>query len=450
MTRRLILWLTGVTVLLWLLTAGLGALIMREEFDEVFDSSLAETAQRLLPLVVEDVFSRNSGEGPKRLPHSPGMEDEEYLTFQVRDQDGAVLLHSHDAPAEPFAAPLEPGFADTPTHRIFTTNAVSGSIVLQVADPLAHRAEAMSEGLQALLLPLLALVPLSVIAVWTIVRRALRPIGALSAQIGARSGANLAPLAPGPLPPELSTIAHSVDDLLDRLRRTIEAERSFTANSAHELRTPIAGSLAQTQRLIEELEAGPARDRALQIERSLHGLSRLAEKLLQLARADAGIGLAANPVVLEPIVRMVAEEFSGSRAGGHPIDVVPARPFLAAAIDVDAFAIALRNLIENAVTHGAPDQPITVLITPHGVDVTNAGPVLDSAALLRLKQPFERAGAVARGTGLGLAIADALARAMGARLTLISPARGRNDGFQASLVFPEGAVGPAPGGRPES
>jgi two-component system OmpR family sensor kinase len=436
MTRRLILLLTGVAVLLWLCAAGLGALVMREEFDEVFDSALTETAQRLLPLVVDDIFRRNSADGPMQLPHSPGAMEEEYLTFQVRDGTGAVLLHSHDAPPEPFAAPLDPGYSDTPSHRVYTVTAVSGSIVLQVADPLAHRAEAMNEGLTALLLPLLALIPFSVFAVWIIVRGALKPIGALSAEIGARSGANLRPLSPGPLPSELSSIADSVDDLLERLRRTIEAERSFTANSAHELRTPIAGALAQTQRLIEELQAGPKLDRALQVERSLRGLSRLAEKLLQLARADAGIGKAAQAVALEPIVRMVVDEFSRSNAGARTITVTSAGPSLTAAVDVDAFAIALRNLVENAVIHGASDEPVTIAIGRHSVDVINGAPILGTETLTRLKRPFERGDALAKGTGLGLAIADALAQAMGAKLTLASPATGRVDGFQASLVFP--------------
>lgn len=439
MTRGLILWLTTVTVLLWLCAAAVGALVMREEFDEVFDSALAETAQRLLPLVVDDIFERNAPNGPKQLPSSRGALEEEYLTFQVRDRTGAVLLHSHDAPTEPFAVPLEPGYSDTPTHRVFTVKAVSESIVLQVADPLAHRTEAMNEGLAALLLPLLGLIPVSILAIWLIVRRGLKPIGALSAQIGARSGANLSPLAPGKLPAELSSIAESVDGLLHRLRKTIEAERSFTANSAHELRTPIAGALAQTQRLIEELEAGSTRDHALRIERSLRDLSRLAEKLLQLARAEAGIGQGAQPVALEPIVRMVVDEFSRSNAGAHSIAVVSSGRSPAVSVDIDAFAIALRNLVENAVIHGSPNEPVTVVIGERGVDVINGGSVVGAEVLKRLKHPFERAGAAfSRGTGIGLTIADTIAQAMGAELVLTSPAAGRDDGFQASLIFPTG------------
>jgi two-component system OmpR family sensor kinase len=162
----------------------------------------------------------------------------------------------------------------------------------------------------------------------------------------------------------------------------------------------------------------------------------IAERLLQLARAEAGIGKGAQAVALEPIVRMVADEFSRCDAGAHTITVTSAEPSVTAAVDVDAFAIALRNLVENAIIHGAPDGPVTVAIGQHSVDVINGGPILGSETLTRLKQPFERGGALAKGTGLGLAIADALAREMGGTLTLTSPATGRGDGFQASLVFP--------------
>lgn len=434
MTRRLILWLTAATILLWMCAAVLGAVVMREEFDEVFDSALSETAQRLLPLVVDDIFRREGPTGPIRLPHSPGTQAEEYLTFQVRDATGAVLLHSHDAPAAPFDAPLSPGYHDTPSHRVFTATAVSGSIVLQVADPVAHRFEAMREGLTALLMPVLALIPLSVGAVWLVVSRALKPVGSLSAEIGGRSGANLEPLNLGSLPPELTTIAASVDGLLDRLRKTIEAERSFTANSAHELRTPLAGALAQTQRLIEETKQGPVRDRAVQIERALRSLSRLTEKLLQLARAEAGIGKSTHMVALEPIASMVGEELSRTVGEHRPILVEVAAP-LNAAVDVDAFAIVLRNLIENALIHGSIVEPVTVHVSLDRIDVVNAGSTVSPHILERLTQPFERGVAKAQGTGLGLTIANALAQQMGAHLQLTSPAPGRADGLQASLIF---------------
>lgn len=443
MTRRLILWLTAALVVFWLLAALLGTMVMREEFDEVFDSALAETGQRLLPLVLDELSPRVDGEDDDDEPRTiePGdiPDHDEYLTYQVRSADGRVLLRSHDAPATPFAAPLAPGFFDAPDYRIHTIAGAGGAVFLQVADPLDHRFEAVSEGAIALVLPLLVLVPLSVLAVWLIVRGALAPVGTLREAIGERNGMNLAPLDTSPLPPELAGIAQSVDDLLRRLRAALEAERQFAANSAHELRTPIAGTLAQTQRLIAELPEGPPRARARRIEESLHGLARLSEKLLQLSRAEAGIGLAAASGDLVPVLRMVVDELGARGGAGERLALrIPKGTGVVRAVDVDAFAIVMRNLMENALIHGPPGGPVTVDVAADGTfSVANDGPVVPAPELAALTGRFRRGETAASGAGLGLAIAESFARHMGGRLELRSPAPGLASGFEARLVLPE-------------
>lgn len=425
MTRRLVLWLTAATILYWLAAAGLGAYVMREEFDEVFDTTLQHTAQRLLPLLSEV--------DPQRTDALNLKDQDEYLTYQLRDGEGRILLRSHDAPHAAFAAPLVPGFYDTPVYRIYTERAADGSAFLQVADPLDHRREAAREGAFTLILPMLLLAPLGILAIWLIVRHALAPIALLREEIGRRDGANLAPLMPGEIPSELRGIVASVDRLLERLRAALDAEREFTANSAHELRTPIAGALAQTQRLLAELPEGIARNRALQIERSLTSLGRLAEKLLQLARAEAGIGSGTEEVDLVPIVRLVVSDFQRSGQGRLEL-AVPEGGTIRCRVDVDAFAIALRNLIENALIHGDVDT-VRVSLTPPGtVSVVNGGKNVPADKLRSMKQRFKRGETRSGGTGLGLAIADMLARQMGGRLELQSPASGRPDGFEARIL----------------
>lgn len=425
MTRRLVLWLTAATILYWLAAAGLGAYVMREEFDEVFDTTLQHTAQRLLPLLSEV--------DPQRTDALNLKDQDEYLTYQLRDGEGRILLRSHDAPHAAFAAPLVPGFYDTPEYRIYTERAADGSAFLQVADPLVHRREAAREGAFTLILPMLLLAPLGILAIWLIVRHALAPIALLREEIGRRDGANLAPLMPGEIPSELRGIVASVDRLLERLRAALDAEREFTANSAHELRTPIAGALAQTQRLLAELPEGIARNRALQIERSLTSLGRLAEKLLQLARAEAGIGSGTEEVDLVPIVRLVVSDFQRSGQGRLEL-AVPEGGAMPCRVDVDAFAIALRNLIENALIHGGVDT-VRVSLTPPGtVSVVNGGKNVPADKLRSMKQRFKRGETRSGGTGLGLAIADMLARQMGGRLELQSPASGRPDGFEARIL----------------
>ena len=133
--------------------------------------------------------------------------------------------------------------------------------------------------------PLAVFLPVSLFGIWALVGYALRPVLDLQAEIEARGRGNLSPIAALALPAEIGPVADAVNRLIIRLRRALEAERSFTANSAHELRTPIAAALAQTQRLLTEVPDGPTHEHARTIETALRQLSRLSEKLLQLAKS---------------------------------------------------------------------------------------------------------------------------------------------------------------------
>jgi len=435
-TRSLMLWLTVATILFWIVAATVATLVMRGELDEVFDSALTETAQRLMPILVDDLFQGGTLQEPRPIEQAGTVDDhEEYLLYQLRDTEGKVLLRSHDAPAEPFAAALRPGFEDIAPYRVLTTVAVSGTLFLQIAEPAEHRAEAIGETALALILPLGVLAPASVLAIWLIVGRALLPITTLRRAIGRRGGGRLDPLDAGPQPKELAGIVGSVDRLLERLRAALESERAFTANSAHELRTPIAGALAQTQRLLAELPVGTTRERARRIESSLSGLARLVEKLLQLARAEAGIGNAAEERDLVPIIRMVVEDFRRQPDRDTELVLSIAQgASLVRTVDIDAFAIVLRNLIDNAMTHGDQLSAVTVDLGADGaVTVANHGPTVAASELAELTQRFRRARTDGEGSGLGLAICDTLVRRMGGTLILQSPAHGQPDGFAATV-----------------
>jgi two-component system OmpR family sensor kinase len=438
MARRLILWLTCATVLFWLVAAGVAALVMREEFDEVFDSALKETAERLMPLVVNSVFQRDATDPPSSMDRG-NTGEEEYLAYQARDGAGRILLRSHDAQQDPFDAPLERGFHDVPGYRIYTEEAVSGTLFLQVADRLKNRAEAVREGAVSLLVPLIFLVPLNMLIVWLVVRRSLRPVELVRAEIGARDGGNLLPMQIDGLPSELAAIAGSVNRLFERLRKALDAERSFAANSAHELRTPIAGALAQTQRLIAELPEGGAKARASQIEENLSALGSLSEKLLQLARAESGIGLAAEPADIASILDLVLEDFERMPEFAGRLrheDFSEATP-VERNVDVDALGIVLRNLIENALVHGDHSMPVEIDVRDDGtIAITSGGAVVPVDDLQHLGERFRRGRSAAEGSGLGLAISTMLVRQMGGTLGFASPAAGRSNGFEVLLELP--------------
>lgn len=435
---QLMLWITASVTVLWLVAVGFGALVMHDEFGEIFDSSLQETAERLVPLVVDDLLRRNDLNEPRRIERSPSQPGEEYLTYQVRDRAGRVLLHSRTALEKPFDAPLKVGFRDGETGRTYTASTPDGAIFVQVKDSAAERQEAMFEGTLALLLPVLLIVPITVVAVWFVVRRVLSPVETLRAAIGGKDGGNLAAIETVDLPQELQPILRSVNRLLSRLRAVLSAEREFTSNSAHELRTPIAGALAQTQLLVSELKDTPARARAQQIEASLQKLTKLTEKLLQLARAEAGIGVSEANFDIVDVVGVVVTDFQ--RASEEAGRIRFRNDFLGPGQregTADAFAIVLRNLIENSLLHGRSGEAVEIILTQSGnVRILNAAPRFSEAELAAMRKRFSRGRALAAGSGLGLSIVDRLLAQMRASLILTSPIPGRVDGFEAHIMFP--------------
>ena len=438
-TWRLIAALTGTVVLFWLIAVGIGVYVVNKELSETFDGALQETAERLLPLVLDDLANRDHSGDPQSLEQLNKGLNREYLTYQVLDANGKVILHSHDAPPTAYEVPLEIGFHNTPRYRIYTESSADGTIFLHVADAFKNRREASRESGVALLWPLLALIPASIVAIGLVVGRSLRPIDRLRSQIATKDGGNMMPLDSETLPRELQPIARSVNLLLDRLRLALEAEREFSANSAHELRTPIAGALAQTQRLLAELPPGQSTERAARIETSLSNLGRLAEKLLQLSRAQAGIGAGEKPIDLIDVIETVIGDYDrDTGTAGRVLLEDDTKERLIRNIDIDAFAIVMRNLIENALIHGPVDDEVTVRVDDSTVRVVNGGTVLSQEELAGLKKRFWRGKTKAAGSGLGLSIVERIVNQIGGRVDLLSPATGRPDGFEARITLPRG------------
>ena len=329
----------GLLTLLWLLgTADTTAGIWRET-DEVLDSALTETAQRLLLLPAAAMAEPDTAAKLATLgPHT------EHVVYQVFDQAGQLQLHSHDAPPQA----LDPGAPD---------------------------------GLM------------------------------------------------------------SVNALLARVEGLVAGERAFAANTAHELRTPLAAARTQAQRLALASSDPAAQVPAQALLRQLDRLTRLATRLLQLARIESGVALQHAPVDLVQLATLVADDFSEALRSGRLRLQVQGRP-LPVHGDVDALGIALRNLIDNALKHGGDDAVVTVHIAGQSLRVENDGPGVPTAQLPGLLHKFERGnGAVAvDGSGLGLSLVATIARQSGARLVLQSP-RADGHGFDASLHF-DGATPP--------
>lgn len=412
---------------LWLVALLLAGGVLRHELNEVSDGALQEAAERILSIAVVELTNSDDGEPARRI--SPLEAEEEHLTYAVYDDERRVLLYSHEAQPRLFSGEPPLGFSDRHDYRLYGTEAVSGAYRIIVAEPLEHRRETLLRTVAALAWPMAALLPLTLVWVWWLTRARLRPMTQLSDAIRRRSETDLTPVATEGLQAEFLPLGDSVNRLMRRMSRALEAERAFTSSAAHELRTPIAAALAQLQRLTRELEAGPARQRAQDLEAEFKRLARLAEKLLQLARAEGSSVLREMETDLVPILALTLDDFR-REFGGRLRAELPNQAL--SRIDPDAFGILARNLIENALNHSPAGAPIDVVLSASGrLSVANGGAVVPPDQLSRLKQRFERGNAAGRGSGLGLAIAEAIARAANGRLDLSSPLPGQAEGFLA-------------------
>ena len=431
--KQLVYGLTLGIVVFWLLATLVSGLVLQHRLDKAFDNAMQEAAQRILPLAAMDILNREESGPPQRV--APLNAQQTGFAYLVRNSQGTILLQSFSAEPSVFADQSLRGFATTATHRLYGASALRETLSLQIAEPLTYRHKAVLDATVALLLPLLLLIPASLFGIWLFVRFSLRSVRSYRHAIEARGVGNLSPIHMQKLPAEITPIADAVNRLIDRLRRALETERRFTANSAHELRTPLAAALAQVQRLRHDAPDGPLQTRAIQIETSLKELTRLSEKLMQLAKAEGGGVLSEAPQDLMVLLSHVVQDLR--RTANAPMELtLPTTGSVHTLIDPDAFAILVRNLIENALKHGEAGCAIEVGLSDSArLTVVNAGAVVPATDLAQLTGHFVRGGSRAEGFGLGLAIVSTIAHGVGAELTFASPATGRADGFEARVNF---------------
>lgn len=430
----------GVRLLLaWALTTLAVTAAVHHDLDELYDAGLLAAAD-----VVAALGSPTSAPEAhwRAVPLVPS--EASLVGYRLRTRAGST---ARDAPASSAATPplRVASRGDERVVEIALGSGTSGGAVrtVEIAQGLEERRIAILDVLIAMLVPALLFIPIGVLGLRATLVRELAPLDAFAAEIDRRDATDLSPMSATGVPGELDSVVTGLDRLLLRLRRALEAERGFAGTTAHELRTPVAGALAQTQRLIVETD-GPTRERARRIERSLRSLQHLTTRLLELARADGAGTLVETAVDLSPALRrtvaLIAEE--GDDASRIDFDEGGGGPLISH-LDPDAFSVLLRNLVENALVHGAPDAPVTVRRRDRRIDVDNAGPVLGESERDRLQARFARAGS-GGGAGLGLSIVQAIVDGGGVDVELVSPVPGCDDGVRARIEL-EAPPGPRPG-----
>lgn len=242
LTRSLLVGLT----LIWLIGVVGSGFVLKRLIDVKSDDEMQESGAILMSLIrhTDDLLVTAAVMGETQTPAGSGTPHHRYV-FQVRDASGRLLLRSNHAPPQPFDVPLLEGLADASPWRVLTLHDAAGQRWVHFADPLAERRDALYEALLWLMLPLAGVLAFAVFIVYRASRSLTRQVQQTALAVSRQDPQALGMLPLTGVVTEMRPAVEATNRLIARLADALEGERSFTYNSAHELRTPIAAALAR-------------------------------------------------------------------------------------------------------------------------------------------------------------------------------------------------------------
>jgi two-component system sensor histidine kinase QseC len=435
--RRLLLAVLGTVAFVWCATAAYSYFDARHEVNRLLDAHLAQAASLIVAQIGHEVEEID-------LEHAPRLDKRgQRVAFQIWERGNTLRLHSANAPQERLSSRTD-GFSDASIDgrhwRVFSAWDGRREFLVQVGEREEARREIAAGIATNVLAPLLIALPLLGLFAWLGIAAALRPLPALGRAVEERRPENLAPLGADDVPAEVAPLVRSLNALFERVGQSIESERRFTADAAHELRTPLAALKTQAQ-VARSAQDAPARERALDnVIAGCDRAARLVEQLLTLARLEPGQFKAQGELcnLLALSRKTVSELAPAALARGIELEVAGSEEVTTEG-RADLISILLRNLIDNAVRYSTRGGVVRVEVgragTAAAISVTDQGPGIPVEERNRVWQRFYRIlGNESSGSGLGLSIVQRIAEIHSATVRLSEGPEGR--GLRVAVTFP--------------
>lgn len=443
-------WMLVPLLLLWPMSIAITYLVTKSIANHPFDQQLDERV-----IVLAQQVSHVNGQVVSRLPESTRDmlrgDDVDDAYFQVRGPNGEYVDGDRDLPAPP----LQDGIPAIASVQ-FRNDAMHGNEVrvaytyvnlhaaragehapdepalalVQVAETLEKRSQLANEIIKGVILPQFVILPIALALVWFALSRGLSPLTELQERIRARRPDDLSPIDSGQVPEEISPLVRSLNEMLGRLSQSIEMQKRFIADAAHQMKTPLAGMRMQSELALRETRHEEIRRSLEQLSKSSESATRLVNQLLTLARTENQAPNASPYPLLEltELARNVVQEWVQA-SFTHKIDLGFEQPGHSIMVRGNPVMLKelLSNLIDNALRYTPENGSVTVRVRANVMEeqaileVEDTGPGIPAAERTHVFERFYRIlGSNAEGSGLGLSIVREIALQHGAQVEILN------------------------------
>lgn len=419
---RLLIWISVPVILATLLALVSSYYFCRHEIEEVYDAQLVHSAKVLLQLteheIMKDAGFRLGIENPD-LQHKY----ERNLGFRIWIGDDLVTQSLNTKIFDTFEA--SPGFSnhivDAHEWRFFVFLDAENKIKIEVSERYDIRYELIIQLMLSMIIPALLLLPVILLTIWFGVRKVLKPVVKISADVDKRGGDDLSPIQNEMAPEEIAPLIAALNRLFKRLEASFKREREFTDHAAHELRTPLAAMKTQTQVLMKKAKDIPECSEGLDnLQSSINRATHLVEQLLSFARLQHE-ELPQEKINLSDLLeKFIADILVKSAQKNITLSVEIAKECFVMA-HTGSVGILLGNILDNAVKYTPEGGTVCVSLSASGVlEIVDTGPGIGDDDKSRVFERFVRVDKTGQsGSGLGLSIAQWIANAHNITIKLL-------------------------------
>jgi two-component system sensor histidine kinase TctE len=443
-------WMLVPLLLLWPMSIAITYLVAKSIAGQPFDRQLDDRV-----IVLAQQVRQVNGKIVSRLPEAARnilrADDVDKVYFQILGPGGEYIDGDRDLPAPPYEedAPaiatvqfrndamrgddirvaythvnLRPGSAGS------AASDKPAITLVQVAETLNKRSQLVNEIIKGVILPQFVILPIALALVWFALSRGLSPLAELQERIRARRSDDLSPIDTGQVPEEIAPLVRSLNDMLGRLSQSIEMQKRFIADAAHQMKTPLAGMRMQSELALRETDHAEIHRSLEQLSKSSESATRLVNQLLALARAEnqAPDTVSYMSLELSELARNVVQDWVPT-SFTHRIDLGFEQPGHSVMVRGNPVMLRelLSNLIDNALRYTPENGSVTVRVRTNAVEdqaileVEDTGPGIPPAERVHVFERFYRIlGSNAEGSGLGLSIVREVAQQHGANVDIFN------------------------------